>query len=220
MHLNPAVEQTGQLILVRHGQTEHNVAHRFQGQANTALNAMGLEQAQGLGQHLSNMGIHQPTIHSSDLARAAQTAEQLQQALDGRLHLTEQLREIHIGDWEDQNYAHIEKTDPESIRRFWGGDFEFQIPGGESPAQVTQRAAAYVRQHWPKAGQSVIVVSHGVTLSSLLCHLLQLEYQPTWQSRQLFHGNCDFSVLTTDPKPEQIIHSEVAMAVPDVEWKR
>lgn len=218
--MKPSAEVAGHLILVRHGQTNHNVARRFQGQANTGLNTIGLEQAQGLGQHLANMGFHQPMIHSSDLARAAQTAEQLQQALGGQLYLTKQLREIHIGDWEDQDYADIEEADPKSTERFWGGDFKFQIPGGESPEQVAQRAAAYVHQHWPKAGKCTIVVSHGVALSGLLCHLLQLEYQPTWQSRQLFHGNCDFSVLTTGPQPEQIIHSEVAMAVPDVEWKR
>ena len=63
------------LVVIRHGETDWNRQQRFQGQIDIALNAMGLEQANRLGQHLAQS----PTdvLICSDLQRARQTAAPL-----------------------------------------------------------------------------------------------------------------------------------------------
>ncbi|MBQ6561613.1 MAG: histidine phosphatase family protein, partial [Paludibacteraceae bacterium] len=45
------------LLLCRHGQTEWNVAHRFQGQSNSDLTPLGKRQAVRLGERLGGINI-------------------------------------------------------------------------------------------------------------------------------------------------------------------
>ena len=61
------------LLLARHGQTDWNAQHRYQGHAPVPLNETGRRQAAALGQRLAHEGIE--AIYSSDLPRAWMTAQ-------------------------------------------------------------------------------------------------------------------------------------------------
>ncbi len=54
-----------QVYLVRHGETEWNVARRIQGQSDSPLTAMGVRQAQQVAERVKSAGITH--IISSDL---------------------------------------------------------------------------------------------------------------------------------------------------------
>ena len=196
--MSPLSPTQARLILVRHGQTAHNRERRVQGHLDAPLDEVGQGQARALAVHLHGLGVRPTTIHTSDLGRAAATAGALHGALGGTLTRTPALREIHLGDWEGQLYAELQRTQAEHFGRFWGGDPECSPPGGETPAQVGERAQTYLRAHWPDAGETLIVVSHGITLGALLSRLLGLDYQAAWQTRRLEHGNTAYSVLTVD----------------------
>ena len=68
----------GKIYLVRHGQTESNVNKKFQGLTDVPLNAIGLEQAEKVGKHLSQYSFAK--IYSSPLTRAKTTAEEISKA--------------------------------------------------------------------------------------------------------------------------------------------
>ncbi|HEX8518888.1 MAG TPA: histidine phosphatase family protein, partial [Pseudonocardia sp.] len=61
------------LVLLRHGQTDYNVAGRMQGHLDSVLTAVGLEQAAVAAPALAALGPDR--MVSSDLRRAADTAE-------------------------------------------------------------------------------------------------------------------------------------------------
>ena len=86
------------IYMVRHGETPWNVEGRYQGQLDPPLTAKGRRQAQATAQKLAPLGL--AAIYSSDLARAAQTADALAQKTGLAVQLDPRLREIHQGVWQ------------------------------------------------------------------------------------------------------------------------
>jgi 2,3-bisphosphoglycerate-dependent phosphoglycerate mutase len=68
---------TTKLFLIRHGQTDWNLAGKLQGHADIPLNATGKEQAQKVAQFLRKKQISLQALYSSDLQRAHQTAQEI-----------------------------------------------------------------------------------------------------------------------------------------------
>ena len=77
--MKPAKPSGTRIILIRHGETEWNRLHRFQGRSDISLNLKGHDQAQALALALKNETI--TVIYSSPLERAVETALHI-----GRFH--------------------------------------------------------------------------------------------------------------------------------------
>ena len=88
----------GTLVLVRHGRTEYNAAQRLQGQVDIPLDDVGRWQAEVGAQAL--LARFSPTaIVSSDLQRAAATAQYLGDAVGLEVAYDARLRERSFGAW-------------------------------------------------------------------------------------------------------------------------
>lgn len=73
------------LLLIRHGETEHNVAGLLAGVTDSRLTNHGLTQAQRLGSHLIRKRQLQFTqVFASDLQRALRTAQEICEAQNGQ----------------------------------------------------------------------------------------------------------------------------------------
>jgi broad specificity phosphatase PhoE len=94
-------------LLIRHGQTDWNLAQRFQGQSDIPLNEVGKKQAMALADRLTNESIN--IVYSSDLQRAIETSKIIMQMSDCKpdLHPDQRLREVNFGDWEGLTYDEI-----------------------------------------------------------------------------------------------------------------
>ena len=159
-----------ELWLVRHGQTDWNLAGRYQGQSDIPLNATGLDQAYRLAGELA--GKQFTALYSSDLRRARRTAEILSETLKLPLTIDRRLREICQGEWEGKNYQEV-------VQQYSNGLVEgirtpalldAAAPGGESTLQVASRmkdAANVMVVNYPQG--PVLVVSHGFALATLVC---------------------------------------------------
>jgi broad specificity phosphatase PhoE len=86
------------LLLVRHGETDWNAEGRLQGQTDRPLNDFGRRQARQLAEQLE--GEELEAIHSSDLARARETAQIISEQLGLPVVLDPDLREKDWGTWE------------------------------------------------------------------------------------------------------------------------
>lgn len=156
------------LTLVRHGQTDWNRARRIQGSTDIPLNERGEADALAAAELLAGGSHH--AIYASPLIRAQQTAGIIaaQLELEGP-ELTRDMREREFGEGEG---ILVE----EYIRRY--GDWHSEVPGAESLDQVRVRAlraldriARDSRRRSAPAAESVIVVTHGGVIRSLLMHV-------------------------------------------------
>ena len=154
--------QPTRLYLVRHGQTDWNLAGRLQGQTDIPLNDTGRSQAEEARQRLS--GVQFDAVYSSPLSRAVETA---------------------FGDWEGK----APRTLGDDFAPFFADPAHFvPAPGGESLPALMARVSdftAYMKQ--AHRGQTVLAVSHGAALHALLTAELGLDMKDYWS---VGLGNC------------------------------
>ena len=154
-----------QLILIRHGETLWNTERRMQGQLDSPLTERGLWQAQQLGIRLKNQPF--TTLYSSDLPRAARTAEQIAIVTGHNILTDERLRERHFGVFEGMTQKEMQACDPESYERFMSRDPQYAVPGGESPAAFFARCRAALEELAQRhADETIAIVTHGLVLDS------------------------------------------------------
>jgi len=159
------------LILLRHGETEWNLQGRWQGQAaDTSLTEAGCEQARIVARRLQTFPIE--AIYSSDLRRAFETARITGQALGLEPQPDLGLRESDIGRWTGQSWEDIRRRWPEQVAAMLAGE-DVRRGGGESFSEMRVRIAAATRRILARhPGQTVLLVSHGAVLRSLIAHVL------------------------------------------------
>ena len=158
------------LWLVRHGQSEWNLAHRIQGQSYLAgsLTTAGREQAVQAAAQLSDQAPAAVAIVSSDLARTAETAAIIAGRLGLPLEFDPGLREQDLGTLEGTSSVTADRAvdDPgdaafDVINQFYDEPYTLP-PGGESVAQMYDRVHRTLRRlAAARPGAELIVVTHG-----------------------------------------------------------
>jgi len=157
------------LWLVRHGETDWNRELRFQGHLDAPLNALGLQQAQRLGQHLAGHGPRLLVV--SDLLRTRQTADPLAGQWQTPAMPDSLWREQAFGVIEGLTLAEVQERHPDVVEGWRRRDPDFAPEGGESRRQfharvmqaVQQLVALSIQEHRP----SPVVVSHGGVLDMI-----------------------------------------------------
>lgn len=190
------------IILVRHGQTEWNRLHRFQGRTDLPLNAVGNKQASGLALALKNENI--TAIYSSPLERAVETAIHIRKFHPSAPLLKEPgLMEMDLGDFEGMEAQHWAEQHREFRATWEKNPAILTMPGGESLKKVQQRAvAALERISMAYASDSTLLIcSHNFVIVSLLCFASKISLDHFRELRQdtaalniLYKDGADFHV--------------------------
>ncbi|MFB2582655.1 histidine phosphatase family protein [Herbiconiux sp. P15] len=149
---------------VRHGQTDWNFQKRIQGRTDVPLNETGREQAREAAEQLA--GRRWDGIVASPLSRARETAEIIAEQLG--LPAPE-----IVGALQERSYGEVEGLDAVGIaERF--PDPLAPVPGRERRSDVVKRVLpaleALAEEH---PGESLIVVSHGGVIASLLRYVTE-----------------------------------------------
>jgi broad specificity phosphatase PhoE len=182
------------IFLVRHGQTAWNSLGLAQGHTDIPLDELGLRQASALAAGFSDVRVGR--VISSDLARAAQTAEPLAKQQGVRLEKSSLLRERCFGEWEGKAYSDISEEFCTIMKRDSIESIDVMAPGGgESFRQVWDRLDGIVADLCD-AQQSVAVVTHGGTGSVLLARLLDANLS---SHRAFRHSNGSITELSRRP---------------------
>ncbi len=186
------------LILLRHGQTDFNVAGRMQGHLESVLTPTGLAQAAAAAPVVAALAPDR--LISSDLSRAADTAELVGAVCGLPVKLDARLRETHLGQWQGMSVDEIEAEYPGAIAT-WRSDAVWAPPGGESRIQVVERSRPVVDEvdAEPSDGgsEALLVVAHGGLIAGLVSGLLDLPAR-AWPAIGGL-GNCRWAVLARRP---------------------
>lgn len=184
---------TTTVYLIRHGETDWNLAGRWQGHADVPLNELGYRQARLVARRLAREAIRFDAIYSSDLARAFQTAWEVGAAVKVAVQLLPNLREIDLGTWSGLTYDEIRVTHPTEIALLEQGQ---DIPrgGGETLSALRKRVVeavdAIANVH---AGGTLALVTHGGCIRMLLAHAVS--FQGDGFKRFPHIGNTSISVV-------------------------
>jgi broad specificity phosphatase PhoE len=160
------------LILARHGETDWNAQHRWQGHSDPPLNARGREQARALAKSIE----HADVVYASDLSRARETAEIVAAKLGLDVRLDARLRERSFGAWEGLTSAEIEERFAELYARWTKGE-SHGAEDAEPHDGVAARIASFlddVASRHPE--ELVLVVAHGGSLRVIAAAAAGLEY--------------------------------------------
>jgi broad specificity phosphatase PhoE len=163
------------VVLVRHAETVDNAARVWQGHKDTELSDRGLEQVEAAAPHLA---AYAPAlIVSSDLRRAASTAEAISGLTGVPVRLDARLREVHVGEWQGLHADEVRERYPEVVAALDRGEDTPRGVTGETRAQVAERAGTALREVASELGpgQTAVVVAHGVSARVAASDLVGLD---------------------------------------------
>src|SRR6266851_4943898 len=161
----------GELILLRHGETEWSRTRRHTGRTDIPLTPAGEAEAAALAPALAARPV--AAVFTSPLQRAARTAE-----LAG---LSNAKQDPDLQEWDFFGYEGLTTEEIRSDRPGWYLGRDGVIPGdaahpGETVDQVGQRVDRVLARAEPlRAGGDVALVAHGHVLRVLTARYLRLE---------------------------------------------
>jgi probable phosphoglycerate mutase len=156
-----------ELIVIRHGETDWNRQHRFQGQIDVPLNALGRAQARRLAERLADQAFD--VVVASDLQRARATADTAAILLNLPVRAEPLWREQAFGVLEGLDVPTIVTQHPELWSQWTRHDADYALPGGGESvrgfhARVWHALEDLVQRH---PDRRVAVFTHGGVLDML-----------------------------------------------------
>ncbi len=186
------------LILVRHGETEDNVARITQGHRPGKLTKKGIEQAEKLALRLKDEKIDK--IFVSDLKRCVDTAAAIIK-FHPKAEVTYEpaIREQSFGIFEGKPYG----TMGENANKIGAKKYQYKPEGGESMEELTKRVTTFLHKliHQEK-DKTILIVSHGGPIRFFLIDFLKV---PEEQWDEYKHDNCAVTELEIDEKGHRIL---------------
>ena len=172
------------LYLVRHGETTSNVMRRLDtALPGASLTDFGVRQAvrYGLENPITRTDdADAPVLLSSQATRAQQTAEVIASVWGADADIVPGVHEVQAGELEDRTDDEAHSVFREIIDRWYSGDPDAPIPGGESLTMVFERylpAVTDLAQRYlsgPDA-RDVYLVSHGAAIRLVAAHLAGID---------------------------------------------
>lgn len=161
------------IILVRHGFSQFNNEKRFTGQIDVPLDEVGFIQAKNTSEYiLKNFKID--CIYSSDLSRAINTIKPVSDALNLSINQLQELRELHLGNWEGELMEILKERHGNRYRDYITYPEDEPLHGGERYVDLMERAKNVIEYIIAKnEGKTVLISSHGGFIRALLCILYE-----------------------------------------------
>lgn len=167
------------IFIVRHGETDWNREGIYQGQMDTPLNEKGRDDARKLAVALSK--IRFSYIYTSDLKRAKETSEIINEYLNVPTFYKRELREMDFGRWTGISVFDMERIDPDLFKRWRDNPWDVSPPDGETFKDLTERVVKTIEDIFHKhRDENILVVSHGGPIKAIILWLLHGSPRSYW----------------------------------------
>ena len=195
------------LYMMRHGQTDWNIRHLFQGRTDIPLNESGRYVAE-----LTRDGLRDVKFDAafcSPLSRAKETAEIILEGRNVDLVVDERIIEMGFGEYEATN---IQQQD-EVLKVFFEHPEQYQDQKGVEPfEEVIARADDFLNDLIanPKYENSTILVAtHGATLRGLICAFKKNEVAKFWEGG--VHKNCGITIVEVKDGKRKVLKEAIVV---------
>ncbi len=156
------------ILLIRHGRQNSPLCN-----VDVPLAEEGRKQAELLAERLLREQVD--AIWSSNLIRAVETADIMNEKLNVPREIRESLREISFGDMEGLSDEVIADRYEDFLRARLKMEQDMAYPGGESAADVLSRVLPVMKEILNMNYDTVAVVTHGGVIRSLVSHYLGMD---------------------------------------------
>lgn len=154
--------------MVRHGQTDWNLAKRFQSTTDVPLNATGIAQAEAIRDELRERGISFAAAFCSPLGRAVESARIILEGSGLTAQIEPDLLELSFGDWEGRLESELAEEYGERFSRWRESQYTTAPPGGEDLTDGAARLRHFLgRLIEPAIHGDVLVVAHQAIMMAL-----------------------------------------------------
>jgi broad specificity phosphatase PhoE len=193
------------ILLARHGESDWNRAKRWQGQADRPLTDLGRRQAEELADRLADTELD--AVYSSDLRRAADTADAVARRRGLTVQTTPDLREVDVGAWSGLTRAEAEAQFPDAYERWLEGGEGWD--DGETYEQLATRVLGAIKAIGETHdGGRVLVVAHGGTIRAIHAAALGVDVH-TYRRIQRVEPNATLSaVCVVDDRLTELCRTE------------
>ncbi|HEY50790.1 MAG TPA: histidine phosphatase family protein [Dehalococcoidia bacterium] len=179
-----------EIILVRHGETEWNVAEVFRGQIDIGLSKTGVKQAELLAEYLSTAAIE--AIYSSPLQRARQTAGAIARLHELKVNVAADLIDFNFGRWQGLSHEEVKEKYGELYATWVTHPEQVSMLDGETLDDVRKRVIRFIDKVIKEHPGTTAIVSHRVVNKVIICALLGLDNSHFWKIRQ---DTCGISIF-------------------------
>lgn len=154
-----------QVTFLRHAESIANQENILQGQLDSTLSEVGIQQAQALAVLWQNEQVTFDVVISSPLERARKTAEVVTQSMRVNIEESDLLKERGFGIAEGRPYKEVNSSLQERMSR---SPFEPVFETGESDWDLFTRASSVIKDILERDPGKILVVSHGGFLNAAL----------------------------------------------------
>lgn len=169
------------IYLIRHARQNSPLCN-----VDVPLAEEGRRQAKLLAERMADWGIE--AIYSSDLIRAKQTAQTLNQTWNVPIIVRNELEEIDFGELTGNS----DKENREKYKFFFDKKdqmkWDLNYPNGENNEDVFERGMPVLREIAKSGYERVAVVTHGGFIRAMICGILEMPFSKVYQLSKIMEN--------------------------------
>lgn len=179
------------IYVVRHGQTDYNKKHVFQGRIDIPLNETGIEQAKKTALKFENIKVDMILV--SPLKRAIQTADYINDITKAPIQIEERLIERCFGDMEGQ-----QNREDWNIKMMLDYNENYTNENIEPIKELFERVYKFLDDIIEKyKDKTVVLVTHGGVSQPIECYFNGMPEVPDYEHLEaLTLKNCEVRKYT------------------------